>query len=95
MAVRKVLVDGKQTLIQQEIALNYLEQSSFAKVTAYAKSSGNVPPDCANEAVLEDVPIGEQPPHLHLADANGAAGAKAFEGVAFVESAEKLILGFR
>jgi|GEM_PF-2426279 len=108
MAVTKQLVDGTQTLTQQEIALNYLEQSFFAKVTAYAACSSNVPPACANEAALEDVPMGQQPPPLHLemADVNGNAApivaaqanagkAPVFQEVGFVEAARKLIIAFR
>jgi hypothetical protein len=108
MAVTKVSVDGKQPLPQQEVSLRFLEENQFAKVTAYAKASGSSAANPANEAVLEDVPFGQQPPSLHLemVDVNGdpapvvAAqnqdGKKPiFRGVGFVESVEKLILGFR
>jgi hypothetical protein len=100
MATHKHLVDGGQTLDQQENALNEMEQLSFAKVTAYAEVSGTT----NNEATLEDVPIGQQPGPLHLekedddtqADNVKVAGkTEIFRGKAFVEGKEKIVLGFR
>lgn len=109
MATNKQLVDGNQALGAQEQALNFMETSSFAKVISYAKNTQNVAAGSKpNEAVLEDVPIGQQPGPLHLeaVDVNGdttaviAAQLKAgkkviFHDVAFVSGNEQMVLGFR
>lgn len=108
-AVHKQLVDGGQTLAQQEQTLNFMEQVTFAKVITYAKSSRtSVAGLTANEAALEDVPIGQQPPPLHLEAVNNDTQASAvisgqvkkgktvvFHERAFVESVEKIVMGFR
>ncbi|MGB8889686.1 MAG: hypothetical protein WCC87_23380 [Candidatus Korobacteraceae bacterium] len=104
MATHNELVDGGQALDAQERALNFMEQTLFAKVTAYAESAGTT----NNEAVLEDVPVGQQPGPLHLevaADSTQAATViaaqqkagktKVFQGKAFVQSKETTVLGFR
>jgi hypothetical protein len=104
MATHNQLVAGRQTLAQQGNALNFAEQNLFAKVTAYAEVAGTT----NNQATLEDVPIGQQPGPLNLvaaADATQAAKVIsdqktagktfAFQGKAFVESKETIVLGFR
>jgi len=98
------LVDGRQTLDQQERTLNYIEQMSSAKVITYAEASGTT----NNVAGLDDVPIGQQPGPLSLvtaADATQTANViaaqktagktLAFQGKAFVQSKETIVLGFR
>ncbi len=109
MGLNKQPVDGKQTLGQQEMALNFMEQISFAKVISYSKRPAEQSADLTvNEAVLDDVPIGRQPPALHLEaiDAKGdpaavIAGHLAqghniiFHDTAFVDGTEKIVLGFR
>jgi hypothetical protein len=104
MATHNELVDGGQTLALQENALNFMEQTLFAKVTAYAEVAGTT----NNQASLDDVPIGQQPGPLHLltaADATQAASViaaqqtagktLAFQGKAFVGGNETIVLGFR
>lgn len=109
MAINKQLVNGGQTLADQEQALNFMEQITFAKVITYAKSaevsaSGLV----ANEAVLDDVPIGQQPGPLHLEAVDNDAQAATvisdqvkggqtvvFHESVFVENKEKIVMGFR
>ena len=104
MAIHKHLVAGGQTLVEQERALNETELLTHAKVTAYAESPGTT----NNEAVLVDVPMGQQLGPLHLeaadddtqaakviADQKKAGKTKAFQGKAFVESKETIVLGFR
>jgi hypothetical protein len=104
MATHKHLVDGGQTLDQQERALSETELLTHAKVTAYAESPGTA----NNEAVLDDVPKGQQLVPLHLekadndtqaakviADQKKAGKTLAFQGKAFVESKETIVLGFR
>ena len=109
MATHKHLVDGGQTLDQQEQALNFMEQISFAKVITYAESSVTGTTGLtANEAVLDDVPIGQQPGPLHLEAVNDETQAAkvisdqvkagktvVFHEKAFVESKETIVLGFR
>ncbi|HZU30349.1 MAG TPA: hypothetical protein VFB79_04495, partial [Candidatus Angelobacter sp.] len=75
MALQTQLVDGKQALDAQERALNFMEQAMFAKVINYSKAMQNSNTSTANEAVLQDVPIGQQPKPLHLEalDVNGDA----------------------
>jgi G3E family GTPase len=109
MGLNKQPVDGKQTLEQQEMALTFMEQISFAKAISYSKIPAVQPANLTvNEAVLDDVPIGQQPPALHLeaVDANGDPAAVIakhlaqgqniiFHDTAFVEGAEMTVLGFR
>jgi hypothetical protein len=108
MALQTQLVDGKQALDAQERALNFMEQAMFAKVISYSKAAQNANAVTANEAVLQDVPIGQQPKALHLEalDVNGDATAiinqqlKAgktiiFHDTAFVGGKEQMVLGFR
>ena len=109
MGLNKQTVDGKQTLNQQEMALNFMEQVSFAKVISYSESPGAHGANLSvNEAVLDDVPIGEQPPALHLeaVDLNGDAASVIanqlaqghnviFHDTAFVDGVEKTVMGFR
>ena len=109
MPLKTHLVDGKQALDAQERALNFMEQAMFAKVIAYAKASqpgaGGTTP---NEAVLQDVPVGQQPKPLHLealavgSDATSiisnqlqAGKTVVFHDVAFVSGNEQMVLGFR
>ena len=104
MAIRKHPVDGKQILVEQERALNEMELTLFAKLTAYTEISGTT----NNEAVLEDVPIGKQPGPLHLevaaddtqaakviADQKKAGKTVVCQGKAFVESKGTIVLAFR
>jgi hypothetical protein len=104
MAIRKHLVDGGQTLVAQERALNEMDLTLFAKVTGYAEISGTT----NNEATLEDVPIGQQPGPLHLvaadddtqaakviAEQKKAGKTLAFQGKVFVVNIGAIVLGFR
>jgi hypothetical protein len=104
----KKLIDGQQDLAAQERALNLLEEAMFAKVTSYAKAVAPPAGAAPNEAVLEDVPIGKQPPPLHLeAIAVGgdtsaivsaqtkAGNAMVFQGTCSVGGKDQLVLGFR
>lgn len=109
VGVNTQLVDGKQALDAQERALNFIEQATFAKVISYSKSTDSPPPGTTpNEAVLQDVPIGQQPKPLHLealavdGDATSiiAAQLKAgktviFHDVASVDGKDQMVLGFR
>lgn len=107
MAQKTQLVDGQNALDAQEDALNLAEQMLAAKVIQYAKkASGAAPGTTPNEAVLEDVPIGQQPHPLYLKaiDVTGDPSAAAppqpgqslvFHGIAYVSGTENLILGFR
>lgn len=109
MPLHTQLVDGKQALDAQERALNFIEQAMFAKVINYSKAAQPPnPASTANEAVLQDVPIGQQPKPLHLEalDANGdatpvisqqlkAGKTVVFHDVAFVSGKEQMVLGFR
>ena len=104
MGTTKQLVDGQQALGAQEQALNFMEQAQFAQVTSYVKSSTGT----ANEATLQDVPIGQQPPPLHLealgtndntapviANQQQSGRTLVFKGVGLVSGQEQTILGFR
>jgi hypothetical protein len=99
-------VDGTQALDAQQNALQFMEQSDFSKVVSYSQkpSAGAT----ANEASLQDVPIGSQPPPLTLlALAAGSDSAAtiaqqeksgknvAFQGQAFVSGKVQLVIGFR
>jgi len=99
-------VDGTQALDAQERALQFIEEADFAKVVSYSQDPGAGA--TANEASLQDVPIGSQPPPLSLValavGSDPAAtitqqeqGGKnlAFQGEAFVSSKLQLVLGFR
>ena len=109
MALNKQLVDGKQALDAQERALNFIEQATFAKVISYAKSTDNVASGTTpNEAVLQDVQLGQQPGPLHL-EALAVDGDAApiiaeqlkskklvvSHDIGFVNGQEKMILVFR
>jgi hypothetical protein len=109
MALNKQLVDGKQTLAEQERALNFAEQVTFAKVINYCKLTANLPAGTTpNEAILQDVPIGGQPKPLHLAALDPATDPApviskqlqagkivVFHDVAFVSGKEQMVLGSR
>jgi len=109
MALHRQIVDGNQDLAAQEKGLNFMEQSTFAKVISYAKSTGPIPQGLApNEVVLQDVPIGQQPKALHLEalDVNGDATQVitqqlatgkivVFHDISFVGGQERMVLGFR
>ena len=109
MALNKQLVDGKQALDAQERALNFIEQATFSKVINYGKNTDNVPAGTKpNEAVLQDVPIGQQPRPLHLeavavnGDASPIIIAQlqagkiiAFHDIGYVSGNDLVILGFR
>jgi hypothetical protein len=105
--VQTHLVDGTQTLIHQERALQFMEQAGFSRVVSYRQK-----PEAgatANEAALEDVPIdGVSPPPLSLValavGSNPAAAIAqqltagknlAFQDDAFVSGALHLVLAFR
>lgn len=101
-------LDGKNTLEQQQDALNFMEQFTASKVITYgqsAQSSGDLK---VNEAVLMPVPFGHQPPSLELiAVAAGDDVAKViadkvsqgrtilFHETCWVESKETMIVGLR
>src|SRR5436190_1858861 len=107
MELNTQLVDGKQKLDEQERALNFIEQATFAKVISYAKLSGNHAPGItANQAVLQNVPIGQQPNPLHLETLDIGANATSiinqqmsagrtivFQENAFVGGKEQVVLG--
>lgn len=107
MAQRTKLVDGQNALEAQENALNMLEQMLAAEVIQYAKkTSGAAPGTTPNEAVLQDVPIGQQPHSLSLTAIDVAGDSSrapapqpgqslVFSGIAYVSRVEKLVLGFR
>lgn len=109
MAIKNQLVDGQQALDAQERALNFMEQAMFAKVSSYSKSTGANPPGSTpNVAILEDVPLGQQPKQLQLKSVNpgtdpaptiaqqtAAGKVLAFQGTAFVSGNEQTVLGFR
>jgi hypothetical protein len=109
MAVNTHLVDGTQGLDPQERALNFIEQATFAKVISYSKKGGNVPSGTKpNEAVLQDVPIGQQPGPLHLEALDSkddptsiitkhlqAGKVVVFHDIGYVSGEEQMILGFR
>jgi hypothetical protein len=104
--VRTELVDGAQTLGEQQNALQFMEQSLFAKVVSYSQKAGASTP--ANEAKLQDVPIGSQPPALSLVALAAGSDPSATitqqeqqgkslvcQGDAFVSSQLQLVLVFR
>jgi hypothetical protein len=109
MSTHKEPVNGQQTVQQQEQALNFMEQITFTKVISYGEKPGKQPAGATvNEAVLDDVPIGQQPPPLHLEAVDPSANAAAvisaqlasgkmviFHDKAFVGGAEQIVLGFR
>ena len=109
MAQTSETVDGGTALDIQENTLSGLEQALSAKVIRYSKTSDSQQSGAKqNTAVLEDVPIGEALGLLHLqafdvnantsavvAQQTQAGRTLAFQGVAFVSGAEKLVLGFR
>jgi hypothetical protein len=67
MGVTRHIVDGNQTLAEQERALNLMEQTTCSKVISYTKTIMSAEPGMnSNEALLEDVPIGEQRGNLSL-----------------------------
>jgi hypothetical protein len=88
-------VDGTQALAEQELALQFLEAAAFAQVISFGK--GGTAGITANEAVLEDLPLGSLPPApLHLvAGPVAEAGTTVFRGDAFVSGAVQRVLGFR
>jgi hypothetical protein len=107
MSVKPHLIDGNQTSAEQERALNFLEQSTFAKVISYSKKDAE-PGANLNEALLEDVPIGEQPGTLKLQaiDANSdltpavtqnlqSGQVIVFHDIAYVSGVLKTVFGFR
>jgi hypothetical protein len=100
-------VDGTQALDGQQNALQFMEQTDFAKVVSYAQKPTTAAPT-NNEASLQNVPIGSQPPALILVAlpigsdpaatiAQQEKGGKsvAFQGQAFVSGALQLVVGFR
>jgi hypothetical protein len=108
MAINTQLVDGNQDLAGQERALNFMEQATFAKVISYSKTQDAANKTTPNEAVLQDVPIGQQPGPLHLeslaigADATAVISTQlkagkvvVFHDTAYVSGKEQLVLGFR
>jgi hypothetical protein len=99
-------VDGTQPLDAQERALQFMEAAEFSRVVSYSQqpSAGAT----ANEASLQDVPMGNQPPPLSLialavgADTTATIDHQqqngktlAFQGEAFISSQLQLVLGFR
>ncbi len=102
------VVDGKNTLPQQQDALNFMEQFAASKVINYGKdtqSSGDLK---GNEAILLAVPFGQQPPPLELiAVAAGDDVVQVFAGqmsqgktivfheTCWVENTETVVVGLR
>lgn len=109
MGLNRQLVDGKQALDEQERALNFIEQATFAKVISYAKSTENAAPGTTpNEAILQDVPVGQQPGPLQLAAVNVGDDATpvvtkqlqagkmvVFHDIAYVSGKPQMVFGFR
>ena len=103
MATNKELVDGTLSLTQQEQALNFMEQISFAKVINYTKDPAESSGAKNNEATLDDVPIGQQPDPIHLMIVDAAVNVAdaianhtvVFHEKVFVGGEEKTVLGFR
>jgi hypothetical protein len=95
------LVDGTQDLGAQQNALQFMEQADFSKVVSYLEKPEAGP--TANEAILQDVPIGSQPPPLTLvavpagssAPVPSAGQTVAFQGQAFISGTLQLVVGFR
>lgn len=108
MPVTSHFVDGSKILADQETALNFMEQFTASKVISYAESAKSSAGIKGNEAILEPVPFGQQPPPLELiAVAAGDDVAKAitdqvsqgktivFHETCWVESNETLVIGVR
>lgn len=109
MANEKHFIDGKQTLKEQEDALNFIEKIGFCKLLDYAKSTKTPNANIkANMATTQDVPIGQQPGDLNLvavrppktsaqivADQLAAGRGIIFHQLVFVESKEAEVFGFR
>ena len=108
MGTKTKLVDGKQALDAQENALNFMENSLFAQTISYTKAPNEIAGTFPNQAVLNDVPIGQQPKPIKLQAVDVGSDATpvinqqqqagktlVFQGVAFVSSKEKTVLAFR
>lgn len=102
------LVDGSLDVPAQQNALNFLEQASFAKVITYNKVRDAANRTTANEVVLQNVPIGEQPGPLILKSVSTEGESRAvvedqialghtvvFHEKAYVLSKEQIMFGFR
>ena len=88
-------VDGKNTLSQQQDALNFMEQFTASKIISYSSSEPAV-----NEAILLPVPFGEQPPPLELraiapGDQVSPADSIVFHETCWVESRETVVIAIR
>jgi len=102
------VVDGKNTLSQQQDALNSMEQFTASKVITYGKAAQSSADLNVNEAILLPVPFGQQPPSLELiAVAAGDEVAKILAGqmsqgktivfheTCWVENKETMVVGLR
>lgn len=108
MATNRQLVNGNLKLAEQQQSLQFVEQMTFAQVIAYSKTSRNNAAGTANEAVLDDVPIGQQPPPIQLQAAKDEAEAAkitsdqiaahrtiVFHSVVSVTGKDTIVIGFR
>ncbi len=109
MPPRDEPVDGAQTLAQQEMALRLLEPRKFAKVVTYTKSPEADPTGAKVNTAKFEGPVDPQPASLHLEQAdNDTQAASVIDaqkkagrtvafgpGTAYVESKEKIVIGFR
>jgi hypothetical protein len=105
MGVMRHVVDGNQTLVEQERMLNFMEKTTSSKVIRYAKTIDSIGIGIkSNEALLEDMPVGEQPGKLELQ----VLGAKpdfspslqkgrivVFHDFAYVAGVLQIVFGFR
>ncbi|MDX2181742.1 MAG: hypothetical protein SFV18_19270 [Bryobacteraceae bacterium] len=109
MTTETHFIDGKQTLEQQQDALNFVQNLRSRKVIDYAKSSQSNATVKANAAVSIDVPLADpQPGALALvavtaanpaatiiAEQLAAGNGIVFHQKLFVGGAETEVLGFR
>ena len=108
MNINKHLIEGGKTLQEQETTLNFIEQVTFAQVVNYTKMPDVQGKPKANQAVAQDVPIGEQPTDLKLfmvtpqqtavqillAQVQQGMGI-VFQQPVYVKNKEEIVLGFR
>jgi len=106
MAAYTERVDGKKPRKEQENDLNGLETFGFSKVTKYVKQTAGAADTKLNEATLDDAPAGLSRLYLDSVDVGGDTTAViarhhqanrtlVFSGTAYVEGADKTVLGFR
>jgi hypothetical protein len=90
-------VDGKNTLAQQQDALNFMEQFTASRIISYGSSEPAV-----NEAILLPVLFGQQPLPLELRAVTAGAGEQVINGdsivfheTCWVESKQTVVIGIR